>query len=141
MTNTIPDLDTAAAVLVQARADRAAADTAEARLLQAAVAWADLHPAESIHQAALLSRFGEQPFAVAGEGAPLVAEFCVAEFAAAVGLPTEYATTYLGEAVELAHRLPKTWARVKAGDLAAWRARRIAAETIALTPRGGGVRR
>src|SRR6188472_3656720 len=131
-------LDTASAVLEQARADRAAADAAEARLLAHACAWADLHPVESIHEAALLSRHGDQPLAVAGPGAPLVAEFCVAGFAAAVGLPTETGKAYLGEALELRHRLPKTWARVGSGDLAAWRARRIARATIALSPAAAG---
>ena len=104
------------------------------------VAWADLHPAESIQDAALLSRHGDQPLAVAGPGAPLVAEFCVAEFAAAVGLPTETGKAYLGEALELRHRLPRTWARVGSGDLAAWRARRIARADHRLEPGGGGVR-
>src|SRR3954454_6575923 len=127
--------DTAAGVLEQARADRAAADAAEARLLAHACAWADLHPAESIGEAV---RFGDTPVPVAGPGAPLVAEFCVAEFAAAVGLPTETGKAYLGEAVELRHRLPRTWARVVAGDLAAWRARRIARQTIALSPAAAG---
>ena len=130
--------DTAAAVLEQARADRAAADAAEARLLSHAVTWADLHPAESIHDAALLSRYGEQPLAVAGPGAPLVAEFAVAEFAAAVGIPTETGKAYLGEALELRHRLPQTWARVRTGDLAAWRARRIARATIGLSVAAAG---
>ena len=36
----------------------------------------------------------------------------MAEFAAAVGLPTETGKAYLGEALELRHRLPRTWARV-----------------------------
>src|SRR5689334_6069166 len=135
---TAPDLDSAAAVLEQARADRAAADAAEARLLSHAVTWAALHPAESIHEAALLSRYREQPLAVAGPGAPLVAEFCVAEFAAAVGLPTETGKAYLGEALELRHRLPQTWARVQSGDLPAWRARRIARATIALSRAAAG---
>src|SRR3954470_3163750 len=137
-TTAVPDLDTATAVLAFARDRRAAADTAEADLLRAACTWADLHPAESIHDAALLSRHGDQPLAVAGPGAPLVAEFCVAEFAAAVGLPTETGKAYLGEAVELRHRLPGVWARVVAGDLAAWRARRIARATIALSPAAAG---
>src|SRR6476659_4342391 len=139
MTTTAPDLDTAAdtaaAVLEQARADRAAADAAEARLLSHACTWADLHPAESIHDAV---RFGDTPIPVAGPGAPLVAEFCVAEFAAAVGLPTETGKAYLGEALELRHRLPRTWARVRSGDLPAWRARRIARATIALSPTAAG---
>ncbi len=82
----------------------AAADAAEVDLLRAACAWADLHPAESIGDAV---RFGDTPVPVAGPGAPLVAEFCVAEFAAAVGLPTETGKAYLGEALELRHRLPQ----------------------------------
>ena len=96
--------DTAAAVLEHARDRRRAADAAEADLLQDAVTWADLHPAESIGDAV---RFGDTPVPVAGAGAPLVAEFCVAEFAAAVGLPTETGKAYLGEALELRHRLPQ----------------------------------
>ena len=131
-------LDTAQAVLDCARDCSRAADAAEAMKLQAAVTWADLHPAESIHDAALLSPFGDQPLAIAGAGAPLVSEFCVAEFALAVGLPTEVGKEYLGEAVELRYRLPKTWARVVAGELPAWRARRIARETIGLSVAAAG---
>src|SRR4051794_12755028 len=134
-TAAVPDLDTAAAVLEHARDRRRAANSAETDLLQDAVTWADLHPAESITDAV---RFGDTPVPVAGPGAPLVAEFCVAEFAAAVGLPTETGKAYLGEAVELRHRLPKIWARVVAGDLPAWRARRIARQTIALSAAAAG---
>src|SRR3954452_13106376 len=130
--------DTAAGVLAFARERRAAADAAEADLLGAACAWADLHPAESIHDAAFVSRPGAQPLAVAGPGAPLVAESCVAEFAAAVGLPTETGKAYLGEAVELRHRLPRIWARVVAGELAAWRARQISRQTIGLSLAAAG---
>src|SRR6187200_1339131 len=131
----VAEIDTAAAVLEHARNRRRAADAAEADLLQDAVTWADLHPAESI---AVAVRFGDTPVPVAGPGAPLVAEFAVAEFAAAVGLPTETGKAYLGEALELRHRLPRTWARVRAGDLPAWRARRIARATIALSLAAAG---
>ena len=62
--------DTAAGVLAFARDRRAAADAAEADLLHAACAWADLHPAESIGEAV---RFGDTPIPVAGPGAPLAA--------------------------------------------------------------------
>ncbi len=43
--------DTASGVLAFARGRRAAADRAEADLLQAAVQWAVLHPAESLDAA------------------------------------------------------------------------------------------
>jgi hypothetical protein len=77
---------------------------------------------------------GETGMPVAGPGAPLVAEFSVTEFAAAIGLPTEAGKAYLGEAVELRYRLHRVWTRVVKGDLPAWRARRIARETILLSP-------
>ena len=111
--------DSPAGVLAAARTRRAEADRAEAELVGLAVAWAVMHPAESIDDAETVSLrgFGDTPIPVAGPGAPLVAEF-----AAAVGLPTEAGKRYLGQAVELRYRLPRLWARVTAGDLAAWRA-------------------
>ena len=36
----------------------------------------------------------------------------------------------VGQALELRHRLPRLWRRVQAGDLPAWRARRVAETTI-----------
>ncbi len=137
--------DTASGVLSFARGRRAAADRAEADLLQAAVQWAVLHPAESLDAAESfrLRTGGECAVGLAGPGAPLVAEFCVAEFAAAVGLGTEAGKYYLGHALELRYRLPKLWGRVLAGDLAAWKARRVAEATISPRPehRGRRVRR
>ena len=129
---TAPELDTATAVLAFVRGRRADADAAEADLLKAAVDWAAMHSVDSLDDAAC-DWYGNQPIPVSGEGAPLVAEFSIAEFAVALGLSTETGRTYIGEAVELRHRLPRTWARVVAGDLQAWRARRIAQRTIALS--------
>ena len=71
---------------------------------------------------------------LAGEGAPLVAEFAVTEFAAAIGLSTDAGKRYVGHALELRYRLPRVWARVQAGDLRPWLARRIAEKTLLLSP-------
>ena len=99
-----------------------------------------MHSVDSIDQAATVwdRTYGDTGITVAGPGAPLVAEFSVAEFAAAVGLATEAGKAYLGEAVELRYRLPKVWSRVRAGDLVAWKARRIARATILLSPEAAG---
>ena len=43
------------------------------------------------------------------------------------------AKSFVGEAVELRHRLPKVWARLVGGDLVAWKARRIARATMGLS--------
>src|SRR6188472_3799883 len=133
MTRSTADLDTAAAVLAAVREDRALVDAGEARMLQAAVTWAAMHSVDSLEAAATVWDHGETGIPVAGPGAPLVGEFCVTEFAAAIGLPTEAGKTYLGEAVELRYRLRRTWSRVLKGDLPVWRARRVARATIALS--------
>jgi hypothetical protein len=75
--------DTAAGVLAAARTERRAADAAEARLLQLAVDWVVMHPADTIHEPAThtVRGFAETDLALAGPGAPTVAEYAVAEFA------------------------------------------------------------
>ena len=112
-------LDTAGAVLDFARTRRADADRAEADLLAAAVQWAAMHSTESIDDAAQLvcPAYGDTGVPVAGQGAPLIAEFSIAEFAAAIGVSTDAGKHYIGHALELRYRLPRVWARVRAGDL------------------------
>ena len=56
-------------------------------MLQAAVAWAAMHSVDSLAEAATVWDHGETGMPVAGPGAPLVGEFSVTEFAAAIGLP------------------------------------------------------
>src|SRR3954464_9767476 len=128
------DLDSARDVLVLARECQAAANRAQADLMIAAVTWAEQHPPESIDQAATwITPGGDTGLTLAGEGAPLVAEFCIAEFALAIGRSTDGGRALVAAAVELKYRLPRCWARVQAGDLEAWRARRIAEATFGLS--------
>jgi len=124
------EVDDPSAVLAAVRRSRSIADREEANLLRLAVDWAAMHSTDSIEDAAC---FGDTPVPVAGPGAPLIAEFSIHEFASAIGLPTEVGKTYVGEAVELRHRLPRMWRRVERGDLQAWRARRIARTTMCLS--------
>ena len=122
---------TPAGVLEFARSRRTAADRMEAELLEAAVDWALLHPARDAGDEAGFTLPGsEHVEPIAGEGCPAVSEFCIAEFGAVVGLPTVSAKHYLGQALELAHRLPRLWRRVQAGKCPAWKARRIAETTL-----------
>ena len=94
-----------------------------------------MHSTDSIDEAATLieAAYGDAAVAVAGEGAPLVAEFAVTEFAAAIGLSTDAGKRYVGHALELRHRLPRVWKRVQAGELPAWRGRMIAERTLLLS--------
>src|SRR5215467_6755234 len=92
--------ESARGVLAAARTQRQVADAAEAELLELAVEWVVLHPEDSIHEPAtlVLRSGGQSDLALAGPGAPTVAEYAVAEFAAAIGLATEAGKHYLGEA-------------------------------------------
>ena len=115
---------TAGELLASIRERRAAEDRAAADVLVLAAQWADLHPPESIHDAAAFTVPGcehEEP--IAGQGAPLVAEFCLAELGAVLGGSTTAAKKLVGHALELRHRLPRLWAQVHAGQVPAWRAR------------------
>src|SRR4051794_3095161 len=125
----------ATAVLASARRARATANAAEAQVLADAVAWAHLHPVTDLHDAStvLVEHGQDTGIPIAGDGAPLVSEFAVAEFAAALGSSSAAGRTLVGHALELAHRLPRLWARVQDGSLAPWRARRVAEETLALS--------
>ncbi|RYU10665.1 HNH endonuclease signature motif containing protein [Nocardioides iriomotensis] len=123
--------DSPAAVLAAVRAAREAADREEARILALAVDWAAMHSPDSLDPLG-----AARPLTLAGPGTPAVDEFCVAELAAALRISTDAGRSLLAEAVELAHRLPQTWRRVRAGDLPAWRARRVARSTLALTGEG-----
>jgi len=127
-------LDSARDALVFARESQAVANRAQADLMVAAVTWAEQHPPESIDEAATwITPGGDTGLTLAGVGAPLVAEFCIAEFALAIGRSTDGGRALVAAAVELKYRLPRVWARMQSGDLEAWRARRVAEETFGLS--------
>jgi hypothetical protein len=122
-------------LLATIRSAREDENRAAAQQLVLAAAWADLHPPESIHDAAAFTVPGsehEEP--IAGEGAPLVAEFCVAELGTTLGITSTAAKRLIGHALELRHRLPRLWAQVHAGQVPAWRARAVAETTIHASP-------
>ncbi len=110
---------------------RAVRDVADIELIRAAVRWAELHPGDV---GADVVPGGMGTLTLAGEGAPAVAEECVAELALAMGLSTESGQRFLAQALELRHRLPRLWERLLTGELPVWRARRIAERTLLLRP-------
>jgi hypothetical protein len=125
----------ASEVLSAIRDRKTAEERAAADQLVLAAAWADLHPPESIHDAAAFTVPDcehEEP--IAGEGAPLVAEFCVAELGGVLGITSTAAKKLIGHALELRHRLPRLWGQVHAGRVPAWRARAVAEVTIHSSP-------
>ncbi len=63
-----------------------------------------------------------------------MAEFCIAELGAVLGISSTSAKKLIGHALELRHRLPRLWAQVHAGRVPAWRARIVAETTIHTAP-------
>lgn len=110
---------------------RAVAQQADVRTLEVAAAWADLHGVveafgQTLPGAERLLQFG-------GDGTPETCEFCPAELGAEMGMSPEAAAMLIGDALDLRHRLPVLWRRIRAGEVKPWIGRRIASETRALT--------
>ena len=101
----------------------------EAHEFLLATEWAGLHPGDEVDTSI---PWAERDLEVAGDGAPTVAEYALVEFAAATGRSTTSGTAYVGDAVEVRHRLPGLWERVMAGEVAVWQARRVAQATRSL---------
>jgi len=112
---TTTPLDPRPRILDAARDAVVARMRADVALLAAAAEWAVLHPATEATDFAGFgqdSLFGEALVPLAGDGAPLVAEFAPAELAAVLGWSTESIKQLVGDALELVYRLPRLWDRV-----------------------------
>ena len=123
--------DSAAGVLAALESTHSVLADAEIGQFRLAVEWAIAHSIESVADIATVEG-SEGELAIAGPGAPLVAEFCVADFALAIGVTTDAGRCYLGDAVEVRYRLPLLWEQVMAGRVPVWKARRITDHTHSL---------
>ncbi len=127
---------TLAVVLEEQRREHEAA----ARRLRAVAHWAELHRSDHVGAVDPAFRdYADRPvpgvegeLRLAGEGTFRVEEFAVCQLAAGLGMSEPAARRYVGQALELRDRLPRCWARVMTGELPAWKACQIAAETIPL---------
>ncbi|WP_395692830.1 HNH endonuclease signature motif containing protein [Nocardioides sp.] len=120
---------TAESVLAVASMAAEAIADLEVTVLVHAADWVALHPGEQVDTSI---EFGMRDLQIAGDGAPTIDEAAVAEFALAVGRSTDAGRILLGDAVELQHRLPRLWKRVVAGEVAVWKARKVAQATTSL---------
>ncbi len=133
MTTTTEKL-TAPDLLTAVRAARTARDAADVRLLVLAVQWAERHtptPPPGTRSRSRSSKTSPVSTARIAEdhewlGLPTLRWDTAASFAAALAMSTASGKAFIRDALVLAVRMPKVWARVLAGDVAAWRARRIA---------------
>src|SRR5699024_10324835 len=88
------------------------------------VQWADLHPGEAVPPVRVPGQ--ERPVQIGGDGTPWVAEFAVAEMAAALGVSVVTGRRLLADALDVRHRIPELGGRVERVQVQAWQARTIA---------------
>ena len=62
-------------------------------------------------------------------GTPQVAEFAPAELGAELGMSTYGASALIGDALDLRHRLPLLWTRIRDGEVKPWLGRKTAQAT------------
>ncbi|GAB3085856.1 HNH endonuclease signature motif containing protein [Nocardioides zeae] len=142
---------TTATALIDAVRERThAARVAEADAFVAVGDWAAAHTSDAVvgdpittlgewHDAAYAEALaGDHFLELGGPGAPVVAEFCISEIAAARACSFDAARRLVGDAIELRYRLPRVHARIAAGEVDVWRGRRIAQATRLLTFDGAG---
>ncbi len=104
-----------------------AAETTRSRRL------AEAHDLALLLQWAEVSADAPGPLiALGGEGTPQVRDFCLGEIALARGAGVGATAHALADALDLAHRLPRCWAALLAGEVDAWIPRRVAKLSRAL---------
>ncbi|MFF0267383.1 DUF222 domain-containing protein [Kribbella sp. NPDC004536] len=115
------------ALLERAAGRRAVANEADADLLECAQIYADrFHPSTSPSRPTHNAHDGrERAIVLGGEGCPEIAEFAIAEFAVVIGVSPGVGRDLIADALALRHRFPLTWARIRAGEATAWKARQI----------------
>ena len=125
----VGDLDPTGVLEAAAEAEQAERRAAF-RKLQLAAHWADLHPAttdtgvETFGGAALMA-----DESLGGDGTPAVAAFTPEPFALALGISPAAGAQLIADALDLRHRHPLLWKRVRRLEVPAGQARRVARQT------------
>ncbi|MGD7706864.1 hypothetical protein, partial [Microlunatus sp. Y2014] len=82
---------------------------------------------------------GEGISSPGGVGTPRVAEFCFVELGGILQVARYAAEQLVADVLDLRHRLPRCWARVRRGEVRAAVVRRVAAETRWLSVEAAGL--
>ncbi|MFP5282751.1 MAG: hypothetical protein ACLGIF_04800, partial [Actinomycetes bacterium] len=131
----VAELDAVTAAAAAAESARLLA-TVECRQLELAAQWADLHA--TVPEGRGQGPGRERLVRLGGEGTPEVAEFAVAELGPLLGTSSAGGRYLVADALDVRHRLPRLWVRVRAGQVRGWQARRVAAATRVLTVEQAG---
>jgi hypothetical protein len=142
MYDVLDDLDPAGTLArVESVVRRRRGDEVEDLLLVAH--WADLHAADP----RLAPDGSRHPFPpggnrlvqLGGEGTPLVQDLCLVELAIARGVHPLSVRATMADALDLRHRLPRTWRIVLALKAEVWVARKVASLCRKLSPAAAAI--
>ena len=133
----IEDLDEGA-VLDRLDVLRATERRTQAEVLQLAVQFAVLHDDHTLDPNSRDLDGRERAVAYGGAGTPLVTEFCAAHFGARLQLSPYAARQLIADALDLRHRLPQLWHRVRALEVKVSYARFVARRTRDLSREQAG---
>jgi hypothetical protein len=114
-------------------------------VLDEAASWEDLRLRAEAGKLAAAARFVElnSPDDLAGfeaarelggVGAPVIPEYAIAAFSAALGISDFQARGLLSNAIEMKHRLPKLWSLVQGLDVPVWKVSKVCRLTRVLSP-------
>ena len=106
---------------------------AECDLLSIAYQWAVIHDPDRLDPSETGKPGREKARAYGGAGTPWVTEFAAAALGARIGRTTYAASALMADALDLHHRSPLIWERVKAGEVRASYARHVVAKTRELS--------
>ena len=126
----VADLDKDATLVAVKGNEHTAVEVEVTRLLLAAH-WADLHPGDAVDPEGLPG--AERAIQPGGEGTPEIADFAPAELGCSLKSGAGSARNLIADALDLRHRLPRTWAAAVAGQGPTYQARYIAKTTRHLT--------
>src|SRR5690606_28827572 len=131
----LKDLDKldAAGVVAGAAACVQAEIAAGCQLLEYAAHWATLNPGEGLTFEERVEKYGEQKVLIAGDGTPDVAEWAIPTFGLEIRQNFYQARALIADALDLRHRLPRTWWLVRHARVPARVARRFAQQTRQLS--------
>jgi hypothetical protein len=121
-------------VLAAAEACAETIRDAEAELVVLAYQWAVLHDPCRLDPAEAGKPGRERAKRYGGAGTPEVTEFAAADFGVRIKRSRHAAAQLIADAVDLVHRLPQLWQRVRDGEVRASYARHVAAKTRDLEP-------
>ncbi|WP_139984427.1 HNH endonuclease [Nocardioides litoris] len=123
-------LDPALAAVADAHREKRRVEVSE---LLAVLDWCAAHEVSEAEASLHTMTPGLQ---LGGPGCPWVSEFDTHDLACVLGRSPDSCATYVGNALELRHRLPRLWARVVGLEVPVWKAFRIAEQTQQLPPAG-----